>query len=184
MVARRPASGCAFPVSRGEARGGACGLGVYLRCTWRVPRMDLRPASRSASPLGTLQARGRGDGFGAPQAAASADHQPGPNRRPGHTKTPAPGRDPPRIRACRLTCTDEVFGKRSAGEHVRTPYKGRNKPASQKNANRAHARLRSPGGRANAQLKSWRILHKLRCSPWRADQMAKAIHVLQAREIR
>jgi hypothetical protein len=24
-----------------------------------------------------------------------------------------PGRDPPRIRACRLTCTDEVFGKSS-----------------------------------------------------------------------
>jgi hypothetical protein len=58
----------------------------------------------------------------------------------------------------------------------------RNKPASQKEANRAHARLRAPGERAHAQLKTWRILRKLRCCPWRAGQLAKAIHVLQARE--
>jgi hypothetical protein len=70
-----------------------------------------------------------------------------------------------------------------AGDHVRTPYRGRNKPASQKAANRAHAQLRSPGERANAQLKTWRILRKLRCCPWKAGQLAKAIHVLQAREI-
>ena len=31
-----------------------------------------------------------------------------------------------------------------AGEHVHTPYRGRNKPASQKDANRAHAQLRHP----------------------------------------
>jgi hypothetical protein len=31
-------------------------------------------------------------------------------------------------------------------------------------------------------LKSWRILRKLRCCPWRAGQLAKAIHVLQVRE--
>ena len=41
----------------------------------------------------------------------------------------------------------------------------------------------APGERANAQLKTWRILRKLRCCPWRAGQLAKAIHVLQAREI-
>ena len=40
-------------------------------------------------------------------------------------------------------------------DDIRTPYRGRNKPASQKEANRAHARLRAPGERANAQLKSW-----------------------------
>jgi DDE superfamily endonuclease len=73
-------------------------------------------------------------------------------------------------------------GYHGAGDHVRTPYRGRNKPASQKDANRAHAQLRSPGERANAQLKTWRILCKLRCCPWRAGQLAKAIHVLQARE--
>ena len=69
-------------------------------------------------------------------------------------------------------------------EDIRTPYRGRNKPALQKDANRAHDRLRAPGERANAQLKSWRILRKLRCCPWRAGQLAKAIHVLQAREMR
>ena len=73
-------------------------------------------------------------------------------------------------------------GYTGAGEHIRTPYRGRNKPASQKDANRAHARLRSPGERANAQLKTWRILRKLRCCPWKAGRLAKAIHVLQARE--
>jgi hypothetical protein len=58
-------------------------------------------------------------------------------------------------------------GLRRGGDHIRTPYKGRNKPPAQKAANRAHARLRSPGERANAQLKTWRILRKLRCCPWR-----------------
>jgi hypothetical protein len=68
-------------------------------------------------------------------------------------------------------------------EHIATPYRGRNKPASQKDANRAHARLRAPGERANAQLKSWRIVRTLRCCPRRAGQLAKASHVLQTREI-
>jgi len=80
-----------------------------------------------------------------------------------------------------ITLADK--GYHGAGDHVLTPYRGRNKPASQKDANRAHAQLRSPGERANAQLKTWRILRKLRCCPWRAGQLAKAIHVLQAREI-
>ena len=62
------------------------------------------------------------------------------------------------------------------------PYRGRNKPASQKEANRAHAQLRSPGERANAQLKTWHILRKLRCCPWQAGQLAKAFHVRQARQ--
>jgi hypothetical protein len=74
-------------------------------------------------------------------------------------------------------------GYHGAGDHIRVPYRGRNKPASQKDANRAHAQLRSPGERANAQPKTWRILRKLRCCPWKAGQIAKAIHVLQAREI-
>jgi hypothetical protein len=65
---------------------------------------------------------------------------------------------------------------------AKVPYKGKNKPESQKQANRAHAKLRGPGERANAQLKTWRILRKLRCCPWRAGKLAKAIHVLQLRE--
>lgn len=65
------------------------------------------------------------------------------------------------------------------GRHVITPYKGRGKPESQKDANRAHARLRGPGERANAQLKTWRVLRKVRVSPRRTGRLAKAIHVLQ-----
>jgi hypothetical protein len=66
--------------------------------------------------------------------------------------------------------------------YAKIPYRGKNKPQSQKDANKAHAQLRSPGERANAQLKTWRTLSKLRCCPWRAGRLAKAIHVLQARE--
>ena len=68
-------------------------------------------------------------------------------------------------------------------DDIRTPYRRRNKPAAQKEANRARARLRAPGERADAHLKSWRIPRKLRCCPWRAGQLARAIHVLQTREI-
>ena len=42
--------------------------------------------------------------------------------------------------------------------HARTPYRGKGKPESRKEANRAHAKLRAPGERANAQLKAWKIL--------------------------
>jgi len=66
--------------------------------------------------------------------------------------------------------------------HAKTPYRGKNKPGSQKEANRAHAKLRAPGERANAQLKAWKILTRLRCCPWRAGQIAKAVLVLQAHE--
>jgi hypothetical protein len=65
---------------------------------------------------------------------------------------------------------------------AKIPYRGRNKPDPQKEANRARAKLRAPGERANAQLKAWRILRKLRCCPWRTGKLAKAIHVLQLRE--
>jgi hypothetical protein len=36
---------------------------------------------------------------------------------------------------------------------------------------------------APARLKTWGILRKLRCCPWRAGQIAKAIHVLQAGDV-
>jgi hypothetical protein len=79
-----------------------------------------------------------------------------------------------------ITLADK--GYHGADELI-TPYKGKNKPQPLKDANRAHARLRSPGERANAQLKTWRVLRKLRCCPHKAGQLAKAIHVLQDREI-
>ena len=80
-----------------------------------------------------------------------------------------------------ITLADK--GYIGAGQHVLVPYRGRGKPPSQKAANSAHARLRAPGERANARLKTWHILRKLRCCPWRAGQIAKAIQLLQAREI-
>ncbi|SDF98317.1 DDE superfamily endonuclease [Sinosporangium album] len=70
-----------------------------------------------------------------------------------------------------------------AGGPVVTPYKGKGKLESQKRANRSHARLRGPGERANAQLKCWRILRRLRCSPSKAGHMCKAIAVLQHYEV-
>ncbi|MBA8949930.1 hypothetical protein HNR61_001543 [Actinomadura namibiensis] len=83
-------------------------------------------------------------------------------------------------RAGLLTLADK--GYRGAGEPVLTPCKGRAKPEVLKDANRAHARLRSPGERAIAQLKTWRILRQLRCCPHRTGHIAKAVLVLQARE--
>jgi hypothetical protein len=76
-----------------------------------------------------------------------------------------------------LTLADKAY--QGAEGPVLTPYKGKDKPESQKRANRAHAKFRGPGERANAQLKSWKILRKLRCSPSKAGHLCKAIAVLQ-----
>ena len=61
-----------------------------------------------------------------------------------------------------VTLADKGY---QGSSYAKIPYRGKNKPQSQKEANRAHARLRSPGERANAQLKGWRILRKLRAAP-------------------
>jgi hypothetical protein len=80
-----------------------------------------------------------------------------------------------------VTLADKAY--QGAEGPLVTPYKGKNKPESQKRANRSHARLRGPGERANAQLKSWRILRKLRCSPSKTGHLCKAIAVLQNHRI-
>jgi hypothetical protein len=49
---------------------------------------------------------------------------------------------------------------------------------NQKAVNSAHARQRGPGQRANAQLKSWKILRKIRCCPHRVTDLVKAVFVL------
>ncbi|GAA3427413.1 transposase family protein [Streptosporangium nondiastaticum] len=84
-------------------------------------------------------------------------------------------------RAGVVTLADKAY--QGAESPVITPYRGRNKPESQKRANRSHAYLRGPGERANAQLKSWCILRRLRCSPNKAGHLCKAIAVLQNRWI-
>ena len=74
-----------------------------------------------------------------------------------------------------VECPRDTAGKGyTGGEHVITPYKGRDKPPSQTAANRTHTKLRGPGERASAQLKTWRILEELRCCPWKAGHLAKA----------
>ena len=49
---------------------------------------------------------------------------------------------------------------------------------SQKQVNTAHARQRGPGERANAELKNWKVLRKIRSSPSRADQLVAAVQTL------
>ena len=76
-------------------------------------------------------------------------------------------------------------GYQGAGPHILTPYKGKNKPEPKKQANRSHARLRGPGERANAQLKTAQDVedpHETTLLPHRAGHLAKAIHVLHERE--
>ena len=50
-----------------------------------------------------------------------------------------------------ITLVDKGY---QGSTYAKIPYRGKNKPESQKEANRAHAKLRSPGERANAQLKT------------------------------
>jgi DDE superfamily endonuclease len=49
---------------------------------------------------------------------------------------------------------------------------------AQKQVNAAHARQRGPGERANAQLKSWQVLRKIRSCPRGATALVKAMTVL------
>ncbi len=50
--------------------------------------------------------------------------------------------------------------------------------ATQKAVNTAHARRRGPGERANAELKNWKILRKIRASPTRAGTLVAAVQTL------
>ena len=61
-----------------------------------------------------------------------------------------------------IALADQVY---QDAAQAKVPYKGKNKPESQKAADRADAKLRSPGERADAQLKTRRILCKLRSCP-------------------
>ncbi len=78
------------------------------------------------------------------------------------------------------TFADKAY--QGAGGSVRTPFKRhRYRPKlsrRQKAVNRAHARIRARGERANATLKTWKILIKLRCCPRRATAIVQAILVL------
>ena len=102
--------------------------------------------------------------------------------RPSQDANSAPDRRAP---SCHVSAADET-GHR--GPAIRTPQRrGRLDPDTgryrrlsynQKQVNTAHARQRGPGERANAQLKSWKILRKIRCCPRRATDLVKAVLVL------
>jgi hypothetical protein len=59
-------------------------------------------------------------------------------------------------------------GYASACDHVRIPVPG------PRQARLPERRQPCLVGAANAQLKNWRILRKLRCCPWRAGQLSKS----------
>ncbi|WP_162145956.1 transposase family protein [Glycomyces tenuis] len=63
-----------------------------------------------------------------------------------------------------------------------TPIKGKNKPEWQKEYNRLHARLRGPGERMFAQLKSWGVFDEVRCDPHPVTRIAKAVQALNSYE--
>ncbi len=79
-------------------------------------------------------------------------------------------------------------GYQGAGPTVRVPQRrrrldpdtGRYRRLSQnqKAVNTAHARQRGPGERANAELKSWKILRKIRSCPSRATTLVQAVQTL------
>jgi hypothetical protein len=73
-----------------------------------------------------------------------------------------------------MTFADKAY--QGARGSIRTPFKRhryRTKLSRwQKKVNRAHARIRAIGERANATLKTWKILIKLRCCPRRARNRA------------
>jgi len=70
-----------------------------------------------------------------------------------------------------------------AGGMVIVPVKGRNLPDDRHDYNRAHAALRGPAERANAQLKQFKILTRLRCSPAKATQTVRAVHAIHLVEL-
>ncbi len=78
-------------------------------------------------------------------------------------------------------------GYQGAGPAISVPFRPRRKhpdtgaylPLSrnQKAANSAHAMLRAPGERANAQLKSWRVLTRVRRGP---ETTTATVHAITA----
>jgi hypothetical protein len=79
-----------------------------------------------------------------------------------------------------MTFADKAY--QGARGSVQTPFKRhRYRPKLtrwQKKVNRAHARIRAIGERANATLKTWKVLTKLRCCPRRGTAIVQAILVL------
>lgn len=77
-----------------------------------------------------------------------------------------------------------------AGPTIRAPFRrarhdrashrfvSRHLSSAMKAVNRAHSALRGPGERANADLKNWRILRKIRSSPTDASTLVNAVQAV------
>jgi hypothetical protein len=73
-------------------------------------------------------------------------------------------------------------GYQGAAGTIRVPIRrrhGRNLPAGPRAVNTSHARLRAPGERGPATLKTWRLLHHLRCCPQRGNALVAAVLALE-----
>lgn len=70
-------------------------------------------------------------------------------------------------------------GYQGAPDAITTPYKGRDLPPAYRDANRAHAALRSIGERGFAVEKNWHILRRYRGSTHRIGHIVNAIRVLE-----
>ncbi|GHH45949.1 IS5 family transposase [Streptomyces candidus] len=100
---------------------------------------------------------------------------------PGRTHDLTSARAHGIVQAC-LTRQILVLADRAyqgAGATFRTPYyRHREQPEHYQQYNRDHTRLRAPGERAFAQLKSWRLLRRARCSTRRIGTIVQAVHTL------
>ena len=68
--------------------------------------------------------------------------------------------------------------RRSRYDRGSRKFARRELSAGQKATNTAHSPLRAPGERANAGLKNWRLLRKIRSSPAHASTLVNAIQTL------
>lgn len=100
---------------------------------------------------------------------------------PGRTHDLTAARAHGIVQAC-LTRQILVLADRAyqgAGATFRTPYYHHHEqPEHYQQFNRDHARLRAPGERAFARLKSWRIMRRARSSTRRISRTVQAIHTL------
>ncbi|WP_432573942.1 hypothetical protein [Kineococcus sp. SYSU DK005] len=98
-----------------------------------------------------------------------------PAHRAGRHRSAGAGRS--RLPGVGRTCPEVRVPQRSRRKD-RTTGTFRSLSANQRVVNRAHAALRAPGERANAQLKSWRVLRKIRSRPLQASTLVAAMQTL------
>ena len=83
-----------------------------------------------------------------------------------------------------LGATVWVPHRRSRYDRATRRFVSRELSAGQKAVNHARSALRAPGERANAELKNWRILRKIRSSPAHATLLVDAVQaVIQAEAV-